>query len=474
MSNHINSASTMDGLEKGDYNKSTLPDKKGMLLTAVRTDQLWQEILQHLRSRRPAIETWIKQVSLVHQSEDELVIQANSPFYRDCIQKQYGLLIAEAAQNVTGRTWQLTFTALEAPQVQRPISVVSERTPRPNVSASALNPKYVFDRFVVGSNNQMGHASCLAVAELPGQHFNPLFLCGGVGLGKTHLMHAIGHYRLEIDPHCRVCYVTTERFTNDLIEAINRNAMQAFRERYRKVDILLVDDVQFLEGKEYTQEEFFHTFNVLYEDSKQVVLASDRPPNLLKGIQERLCSRFTMGLVSDIQQPNLETRIAILQKKAEYENMDVPYEVMHYIASTYTSNVRELEGALIRAIAYVSISGLPLKVSTIRHILAPQPLPGEVTPESILEMVCDEVKVSLEDIKSDSRKREISEARQIAMFLLRHYTDLSLPKIGNLLGGKDHTTVMYAAQKVGKIKHSDPQVARLLQRLGQRIASESH
>ncbi|WP_245395636.1 chromosomal replication initiator protein DnaA [Anthocerotibacter panamensis] len=447
-------------------------------MTAVLIDQLWQEILQHLRVRlnRPSMEAWIKQVSLVHQSDEELVIQANSPFYRDTIQKQYGKAIAEAAQAVTGRSWQITFTALDTAPIHRTLTVAPERMPRPqiNSSASALNPKYVFDRFVVGSNNKMGHASCQAVAEMPGQHFNPLFLCGGVGLGKTHLMHAIGHYRLEADPHCRVCYVTTERFTNDLIEAINRNAMQSFRERYRKVDVLLVDDVQFLEGKEYTQEEFFHTFNVLYEDGKQVVLAADRPPNLLPGLQERLCSRFSMGLVADIQQPDLETRIAILQKKAEYENMDIPYEVMHYIASTYTSNIRELEGALIRAIAYVSISGLPLKVSTIRHILAPQPLVGEVTPEKIVEMVCEELSVSMEDIKSDSRKREISEARQIAMFLLRNYTDLSLPKIGNVLGGKDHTTVMYAAQKVTKTKHSDPQMARLLQRLGQRIVSESH
>lgn len=454
----------------------------GFILTATLIDKIWQDILQQLRVRlsRPSIEAWIKQVALVEQRDEELVIQANSPFYRDCIQKQYGKAIAEAAQVVTGKPWQITFTALDVASSPRSVAVAQERLPRPNSSnnhsqpgTAHLNPKYVFNRFVVGSTNQMGHAACLAVAELPGQHFNPLFLCGGVGLGKTHLMHAIGHYRLEADPNCRICYVTTERFTNDLIEAINRNAMQAFRERYRKVDILLVDDVQFLEGKEYTQEEFFHTFNVLYEDGKQVVLAADRPPHLLPGLQERLCSRFSMGLVADIQQPDLETRIAILQKKAEFEHMDVPYEVIHHIANTYTSNIRELEGALIRAIAYVSISGLPLKVSTIRHILAPQPMTGEITPEAIVQMVCEEMNVSMDEVLSDSRKREISEARQIAMFLLRNYTDLSLPKIGGLLGGKDHTTVMYAAQKVTKSKQTDPQLARLLQRLGQRIVAES-
>ncbi len=447
-------------------------------MTTLVSDQLWQDILQYLRARRPSVGAWTKEVASVQQKGDELVIQATNGFYRDCIQKQYSKAIAEAAQSVTGRSWQLTFTALETVATARPLAMAQERLPRPvnatNLPGSTLNPKYVFNRFVVGANNQMGHASCVAVAEFPGQHFNPLFLCGGVGLGKTHLMHAIGHYRLEIDANCRVCYVTTEKFTNDLVEALHRNTMQAFRERYRKVDLLLVDDVQFLEGKEFTQEEFFHTFNVLYENGKQVVLASDRAPSQLVGLQERLCSRFSMGLVADIKQPDLETRIAILQKKAEFENMDVPHEVIHHIASTYTSNIRELEGALIRAIAYVSISGLPLKVSTIRHILAPQPLQGEITPELIIEMVCEELKVSAEEIRSDSRKREISEARQIAMFLLRHYTDLSLPKIGSLLGGKDHTTVMYAAQKVSKIKHTNPQLARLLQRLGQRIVSEAN
>jgi len=448
-------------------------------LATVVIDKLWQEILQNLRTRlrrSPMIEAWIQQIHLVQQTNDELVVQASNTIFKDTIEKKYGKLITEAAQAVTGRPWKVSFTALESTVATRPLAVAPERVARPNQpapSSSALNPNYAFNRFVVGPNNQMGHAACLAVADVPGHHFNPLFLCGGVGLGKTHLMHAIGHYRLELEPNARVCYVTTERFTNDLIEAINRNAMQSFRERYRKVDVLLVDDVQFLEGKEYTQEEFFHTFNVLYEDGKQVVLAADRPPNLIPGLQARLCSRFSMGLVADVQQPDLETRIAILQKKAEFENMDVPYEVMHYIASTYTSNIRELEGALIRAIAYVSISGLPLKVNTIRHILAPQALVGEVTPETIVEMVSEELKVSLEDLRSDSRKREISEARQIAMFLLRHYTDLSLPKIGSLLGGKDHTTVMYAAQKVERIKHSDPQLARLLQRLGQRIAAEA-
>ncbi|MEK4563089.1 chromosomal replication initiator protein DnaA, partial [Alkalicoccobacillus gibsonii] len=335
-----------------------------------------------------------------------------------------------------------------------------------------LNGKYTFNTFVIGSGNRFAHAASLAVAEAPAKAYNPLFIYGGVGLGKTHLMHAIGHYVMEHNPKAKVVYLSSEKFTNEFINSIRDNKAVNFRNKYRNVDVLLIDDIQFLAGKEQTQEEFFHTFNALHEESKQIVISSDRPPKEIPTLEDRLRSRFEWGLITDITPPDLETRIAILRKKAKAENLDIPNEVMLYIANQIDTNIRELEGALIRVVAYSSLinkdMNADLAAEALKDII-PNSKPKMLTIADIQKLVGDYYQVKLDDFKAKKRTKSVAFPRQIAMYLSRELTDSSLPKIGSEFGGRDHTTVIHAHEKISKLLGTDEDLQQKVQAITEQL-----
>ena len=345
-----------------------------------------------------------------------------------------------------------------------------------SVELTRLNPKYLFDTFVIGSSNRFAHAAAVAVAEAPAKAYNPLFVYGQSGLGKTHLLHAIGHYARNLYPHVKVRYVNSEEFTNDFINSIRDDKAAAFQARYRDVDVLLIDDIQFLSGKHQTQEEFFHTFNTLHNANKQVVITSDVKPKLLEGFEERMRSRFEWGLLTDVQPPDLETRIAILRKKAIQERLSVPDEVLEFIASRISTNIRELEGALIRVTAFASLNRQPVDLGLAQIVLKdliPHEVPNEIDAATIMAQTASYFGVTIEDIQGPSRTRALTTARQIAMYLVRELTDDSLPQIGKLFGGRDHTTVMHANRKIGELMAERRAIYNQVTELTNRIKHQS-
>ena len=419
-------------------------------------EQAWQSVLGQLQMEMPraSFDTWVRDTKPVSYQDGTLTVSVRNAYARDWLESRLastvsrllvGIMNASVAVNfiVNGNDAEVIADEVPVPSAQPEPALAFEQPARP----SNMNPRYMFESFVVGSGNRLAHAACLAVAEKPARAYNPLFLYGGVGLGKTHLLHAIGNAC-----HARglnVLYVSSEEFTNDMINAIRTHTNQAFREKYRSADVLLVDDIQFIAGKESTQEEFFHTFNTLHGQDKQIIVSSDRPPKSLNTLDERLRSRFEWGLTADIQPPDLETRLAILRSKAERTGRQVPDEILESIARRVQSNIRELEGALNRILAFADLSGTHLSLQLVEVALADlMPQRSDVQPEKIIELVAKEWQTSVEALLGRDRSQKIAQPRQVAMYLMRKETDASLPQIGEVLGGRDHTTVMYAIEKI--------------------------
>jgi chromosomal replication initiator protein len=448
----------------------------------------WIRILDALEKKinRHSYDTWLKPTRFSHANGGILFIRVPTVEFRH-VGDKYADLIQEAIDNLGLEYQDVKFVTPDDDPAATPVrhdgglsnlSVVSPSATGPISQgrfdwdgAAQLNPRYTFDAFVIGSGNQFAHAACQAVAERPSKAYNPLFLYGGVGMGKTHLMQAIGHEIKKRLPQAAICYVSSEKFTNEMINSLRYDKMTSFRDKFRNVDVLLVDDIQFLAQKERTQEEFFHTFNALHESMKQIVIASDRPPKELAEVEDRLRSRFEWGLIADIQPPDLETKVAILQKKAEQEKVTLPTDVALYVASNIRSNVRELEGALIRLVAHSSLIGaeitLPYAQQVLKNFIDSQA--RKVTIESIQKATAEQFGLRLVEIKAKNNSRAIVYPRQIAMYLAKHLTEASLPEIGRQFGGKHHTTVLHSVEKIDEARKNDKDLNRLLNKLTEQL-----
>ncbi|KPJ69704.1 chromosomal replication initiation protein [candidate division WOR-1 bacterium DG_54_3] len=440
-------------------------------------NSLWNNLIPSLEKslNKPIYEALISSTKPLSIVENKLQIAVPNDLVKDWLSKHCITLLEQEIRLLSQEISVVEFVVGPKELFSTPLleqaSVSSEKTKL--TLSPYLNPRYTFDNFVVGHGNRFAHAAALAVAEAPAKAYNPLFLYGGVGLGKTHLMQAIGHHVSSFNPRVKTLYITSETFTNELIGSIRDDKTLHFRNKYRSIDILLVDDVQFLAGKERTQEEFFHTFNALYEAGKQIVVSSDRPPKEIPTLEERLRSRFGWGLTADIQAPDFETRIAILQKKAELSELLVPNEILSYIASKILSNIRELEGALIRVVAFASLNAseisIPLVDQVLKDILEPQRNKSNLSIDLIKKVAAEYYSVKLDDMSAKIRTKEIAIARQIAMYLARELTASSLPKIGEEFGGRDHTTVLHAYEKIKSLMKSDPSTQEAVKIIAQKL-----
>jgi len=426
---------------------------------------IWDQILTRIETKvnRHSFYTWFKPTTFIADGGSSITVRVPNPLFKDWLTKHYSGVLTEALAEVRRPGASLVFVDEGAVQLEEtsiePVTIPDEpeEERKEQVAPSGLNPRYTFDTFIVGPSNQFAHAACRAVAEAPSRSYNPLFIYGGVGLGKTHLMHAVGQYVLQHDPRLRLTYISSERFMNEMINALRYERILDFRERYRSVDVLLVDDIQFVSGKEGTQTEFFHTFNSLYDAQKQIVLSSDRPPHEIPQLEERLRSRFEWGLIADIQPPDIETKVAILKRKAEAEIIPLPDTVALYIASRIKSNIRELEGSLIRLIAYASLTGreisLPLAQEVLKNVIDQDD--KAITIDTIQKFVADYYQLKVTDLKSRNNSKSIAMPRQVAMYLCKTLTHASLPEIGRSFGGKHHSTVIHSIRKVEDLRKRD-------------------
>ncbi|HSF05649.1 MAG TPA: chromosomal replication initiator protein DnaA [Methylomirabilota bacterium] len=435
-------------------------------------DSLWTRMLESAGRRLPpaVLDSWIRPCRLIAVEGDHLKIGAPNRFSRDWLAQHHLDALQTVAQECVGGHPRVSIVVDDSPSPESAVPVPPAPGPAPG-RAEGLNPRYTFDTFVVGSSNQFAGAACQAVAELPSRAYNPLFIYGGVGLGKTHLLHAVGHQVLRLFPGTSVVYLSSERFTNELINAIRYDRTAEFRARYRNIDLLLIDDIQFISGKERTQEEFFHTFNDLYESRKQIIVSSDCSPKDIPEIEERLRSRFEWGLIADIQPPDFETRVAILKKKAAVERVRLSDDVAYLIAARIKSNIRELEGSLTRMIAFCALTGREMSVELAQEVLAD--LWGEeeriITIEQVQRKVSDYFGVKISDLKAKNRTKAVAFPRQVAMYLSRHLTHASLAEIGRSFGGKDHTTVLHAVDKILALTQEDPKLRKTIEGLIQGI-----